>query len=228
VFGLLPLTGVMPIGCVLPARASGVWWLAVEISMVVAAWCRRLLGRSSMAHPLNKLVVEPLDSVLEASGCAGMVETTVLSLFFNHRGDGGGERTEVALQHPAWRGYMAASSGGVLQLQLIDAVVIHGQRNHSALRCCSCNSFINLLAGVLFWRPFSYSVMALIVKPSPSGLVPGGGADGQDVECIFFFGGEGPDCFCKSFRRVLLVISEDLAIILLSSKVLDVTCNPTF
>jgi hypothetical protein len=46
-----------------------------------------------------------------------------------------------------------------------------------------CGVF-NLQAGVPSRRPFSNSITALNVSPSPSGLVPGGGAGGCGVECI--------------------------------------------
>jgi hypothetical protein len=66
----LPLSGVMPIGCVLSTRVSSVRWLAVGILMVAATWCLLLLEGPSMAHPPNKLVVCPPDLDLEAWCCA--------------------------------------------------------------------------------------------------------------------------------------------------------------
>lgn len=88
-------------------------------------------------------------------------------------------------------------------------------------------SFFNLLAGAPSWRPFSDSVAALIVSPSPSGLVPGDDAGGRDVERIIFIGGEGLDCFFQSFLGVLYVSFEDLVVFLFSSRVLDVYCKLT-
>lgn len=44
--------GEMPMGCVLPTRASSVWWLATAISMAAAVWCLLLPEGSPTAHPL--------------------------------------------------------------------------------------------------------------------------------------------------------------------------------
>ena len=75
-------------------------------------------------------------------------------------------------------------------------------------------------------RPFISSAAASNVAPSPSGLVPGDGADGRCVE-LFEFGGEGSDCISISLGKVLFVKSRDLVVIFFLFLVLDVMCNPT-
>jgi hypothetical protein len=85
----------------------------------------------------------------------------------------------------------------------------------------------NLLAGVPKRRPYSDSVTALDAGSSPSGLVPGGGAGGRDIECFVFYGREeGPDCILKLLFWVLLVIVGGSVVIYFSSVVLYVTCKP--
>jgi hypothetical protein len=96
------------------------------------------------------------------------------------------------------RGFQAPTCGAPV-LRRSDIMVTFGHRDHSVLWCCSYHSSFNLMAGVPYWMPFHYSVEALNAKPSPSGLVPGGGANSRGVECIFLLGGEGPDFFPRSF-----------------------------
>jgi hypothetical protein len=195
--------------------------------MVAAAWCLLLLEGPSMALPPNKLVVGPPDPDLEVCCCAGVVEIIVLPLSFSHQGDGGGERLGDALNRSAWREVQVAANGGVHQLRRRCAAVIHGQRDRSVLWCCSHCRFFNLLAGEPNRRPICDLATALIVNPSPSGLVPGDGAGGRDVERVFFLGGEGPDCTLHSFLGVLCAILEGLFVISFSSEFLGVICKPT-
>ena len=75
-------------------------------------------------------------------------------------------------------------------------------------------------------RPFISSAAASNVAPSPSGLVPGGGADGRCVE-LFEFGGEGSDCISISLGMVLFVKFRDWVVIYFSFEILDVKCNHT-
>ena len=106
-------------------------------------------------------------------------------------------------------------------------MVILGRRDRSVLRCRALRRVFNLLATMPTWRPFSDSITALIVGPSPSGFVPDSGAGGRDVECFVFVGGEGPNCIFKLFTRILFVEDEGSVVILLSPVVLLVRCKPT-
>jgi hypothetical protein len=69
--------------------------------------------------------------------------------------------------------------------------------------------------------------VAPFVSLSPSGVVPGDGADGRSVELVLFFGGQGPDRVFHAYFRVLFVKVEDLIVISFSFVVLFVTCYPT-
>ena len=89
------------------------------------------------------------------------------------------------------------------------------------------HSLVNLQAGVPSRSPFISSVAAPYVALSPSGAVPGDGADGRCVELLFFIGGEGSNCVPKFLARVLFVKSKDLVVFSTYFEVLHVTCNPT-
>jgi hypothetical protein len=59
-------------------------------------------------------------------------------------------------------------------------------------------------------RPFHGSVTAFFVTPPPSGLVPGVGVDGREVEFVKLRWRrlEGIDCFFSFYSRVLCVKME--------------------
>ena len=124
-------------------------------------------------------------------------------------------------------GDLLAANHGVPQRRRFSAAVISGQGGCSVPWCFLLHGVFNLQAGVPQRRPFISSAVALNVPPSPSGVVPGDGADGYCVELLFFLGGEGPNCVPKSLFEVLFVKSKDLAIIFFYFVVLDVICNPT-
>lgn len=157
---------------------------------------------------------------LEAMRCVEIWESVSCLVFFSHHGGGEGGVWSAALHRSARLG--AATISGDCQLRSSSASVIQGHRGHSVLRCCKRGGFFNLQA-----RPFSDSVMALIASPTPSGFVPGGGADGRDVERIFILGGQGPDCVPISLLEVLFVFLEDLVVFSFPCKVLDVLCVST-
>jgi hypothetical protein len=69
--------------------------------------------------------------------------------------------------------------------------------------------------------------VAFIVALSPSGDVPGDGADGHSVELVFIFGGEGLDGFFQSLFQVLFVKVVGRSVFSFFFEVLVVICLPT-
>ena len=124
------------------------------------------------------------------------------------------------------RGISATATCRDHQRRRFCASVIHGRRGRSVLWRSLRHDVFNLQAGMPVRRPFLSSAAAPIVAPSPSGLVPGGGADGRCVE-LPDFGGEGSNCIPLSFVMVLFVKSKDLDVFCFFFEVLDVKCNPT-
>lgn len=76
-------------------------------------------------------------------------------------------------------------------------------------------------------RPSPSSTAAFIVVLAPSGIVPGGGADGHRVELLVAHGGEGPNHVPLYFLEVLFVKAKGLVVISFYFEVLDVICMPT-
>jgi hypothetical protein len=95
------------------------------------------------------------------------------------------------------------------------------------LALCLLHLLFSLQADEPKWRVFFCSVAAFHAGPSPSGVVPGDGADGHGVELVNFFGGEGLDCLFQSVVRVLCFKVEGWFVLLLFSVVLFVKCIPT-
>ena len=121
---------------------------------------------------------------------------------------------------------LLTATTGVPQRWRFCAMAIFGRQGHSALWCDLCHNSLNLQASVPSWRPFSSSAAAPFVAPSPSGSVPGDGADGRCVE-LFFPGGEGPDCVPKSLVEVLFVKVKGLLVFSFFFENLDVIFMPT-
>jgi hypothetical protein len=109
----------------------------------------------------------------------------------------------------------AAASCGEPQRRRSGATVILGQGGHSALRSSWNRGFFNLQASMPRRRPFRDSITALFVTPSPSGLVPGAGAGGRDVELVTklrWRRAQGLDCFFQNCLGVLCVNKQVLVV----------------
>ena len=171
------------------------WW---EVAHVVGS------GRSSF----NKLGFCPSDRDLEA-GCGGVLRCVAPLLLHRH----GGEKKGGVTGFVAPRGDIEAATSGVHQWWRSGADVILGRCGHSVLWCCKRHSSFNLQADEPSRRPFNSSAAESYVAPSPSGAVPGDGADGRSVELIFFLAGEGPNRVFQSLDGVLFFVKvEDLVV----------------
>ena len=140
---------------------------------------------------------------------------------------GGCGEEEVCSGLVALREAFQAAASGVHQWRQASAVVSFGQGGRSRPWCSVCHGAFNLQADVPLRRPLLSSPAAFIVPPSPSGIVPGDGADGCSDELIVFLGGEGLNCVPKFLCRVLFVKSKGLVLFLFYFMVLDVICTPT-
>jgi hypothetical protein len=168
------------------------------------------------ASSFNKLALYAPGRDLEAGG--GGVRRSARSV--RPRRCGGGRRGDL-VQSAAPQGFLEAATSGVQQRRRSCVVVILGRRGRSVLWCCGRHKIFNLQAGEPTRRPFSGSAAASCVAPSPSGAVPGDGADGHSVE-LTFLGGEGRDCFFKVLYEVLSVKVEDCVELLFIFQVLFV------
>ena len=172
---------------------------------LVSRWRSRwtvLEIKSHRSSPLNKLFLFPLDLDLRELCCAETGGAAIWFLFFIHQGGGDGGGWSVALLRSARQG--AAAFCGGSQLRSIFALVTFGHRGHSVPWCCEHYCVFNLQAGVPSRRPLSDSFTALIVCSVPSGFVPGVGADGRELECIFFLSGQDLIAFSDLFLRSCL------------------------
>ena len=138
----------------------------------------------------------------------------------------GGDRRDGSPRSEAL-GVGGAASRGDPQRRLLHVTVICGFGSHSALGCRRRPSLLSLLADMPFRRVFRCSVAASNVALTPSGFVPGVGADGRGVETSNGVGGGGLDGFFSIIFEVLFVKCKDLGVILFSSVVLYVVTVPT-
>jgi len=182
---------------------------------VVLSWREQELGKTT-TRPLNKIC----RSDEEEARCAPS------SAFQRHQGGDLGDWM-VAVWFGSRRWGITAVLCGDPKRRQAGAAVTLGQGGHSALRFFSNRGFSNLLAGVPRRRPPCVSVAATFVTSLPSGFVPGIGVDGRDLESFFGFGGEGSDCICHVFSKVLSVKVQGLLVFQFYFVALFVICNLT-
>jgi hypothetical protein len=195
---------------------SGVLWLlsscsleAASLALVLLRWEPDAAVEACQRSSVNKLGAWPSDFDPEAVAGEEKVGLAVLPICCSHQGDGGGDWKRAVRLASSWWGFAAAICG-VPQRRRAGAAVILGQGDHSALRSCGNRGFFNLQADVPSRRPFHGSVTAFFVTPPPSGLVPGVGVDGREVEFVKLRWRrlEGLDCFFSFCSRVLCVKME--------------------
>jgi hypothetical protein len=174
--------------------------------------------------------VEEISSVVAGFGSLFSIWQlrVVLLPLAGHGGEGkeGDDAEDGRSGSEVLRGVGGAASSGDPQRRRLCVAVTRGFGSLSALGRRRPSLF-SLLACVPFWRVFGCSVAASNVGLSPSGLVPGDGADGCGVELSNGVGGGGLDGFFPDLFEVLFVNCKDLGVFLFFSSVLHVISDPT-
>jgi len=191
----MPVFGLLPLGGVLPTRASSVWWLALEILMAAAVWYLLLLEGSPTALPrISSLCAliwgRPLPLLASLLGAAMVVVGEQMA-------EGDLDSTDGSRAQPQWR-LFTWSFVFIVTLLLLQA---EGRPPFSSLPVCFMGGSYNINSEFVARRR-CYEGTAVPSDSFPAMTMP------HLVGCCL-----GPDCNSCFQPRVLPTKIRDVGVI---------------